>query len=229
MNNGNNSIITTTAKTKRTLSRLLKIAAIVGLICFLLPFVCVSCETGVYDGEDESKQFFSPAESLLARFGVESEDCDTLAKHYSENGIIVNVHIIISFIALATVLFQSKKRRGYFISMICGIISAISLLIFRLSFMAYYKLAEYEDVIVVRYEFGWFFVQFMSLAVIGLSVILFLSSEVPVPVNGLPDNSTSAGADNSTSAGADNGTSAGADAGADNSTSAGASADDSVE
>lgn len=153
-----------------------KIALLVGMICFLFPFVLVSCSgsvveangielmtaTAIPEGDDENIQEDIQLEDIQFDF----EDTSP------------NPYLIISF-ALGLIGFlcafgKKKNSKLLIFSGGCSFSAAIFLLIFRSSFWRFYEIYElsgYCDDIIVKFRWGWI-VSLLAFITGGCSVLL---------------------------------------------------------
>lgn len=124
-------------------NRILKIALIVALLCFLLPYVMVSC-----DGQDMGT--YSGVE--LATGHTFDDDSEIDDDDYS-----ANIFVIAAFIAgaVALVIVFVRKSGGASVA-ICSTVAIIALILFRATFISYYGLEDDKDYIEIELRWGFF-------------------------------------------------------------------------
>lgn len=153
-----------------------KIALLVSLICFFFPFVTVSC---TYSGE-ETKSTYSGF-SLMTKIGTDDDELfesgSADADDYS-----VNVFLIVAFAssALALVLLLAKVSGK--VPGILSTVSAVSLLLFMVTFKLYYHfsdLEEYAKYVEVENRFG---LILCLICVILAAILSFLDKKKKDPV-----------------------------------------------
>lgn len=123
-------------------NRILKIALIVALVCFLLPYVMVSCdgcEMGTYSGVE-----------LATGHSFDDGEVD-------DDDFNANAFVIIAFImgVVALIIAFVRKSGGAPVA-ICSAVAIIALIIFRITFISYYGLEEDKDYIEINLRWGFF-------------------------------------------------------------------------
>ena len=193
--NANSSETITVGGKTITKKILAKLVILISLICFIFPFVSVSCNT-----MGDTKKNYSGLQLMIP---VGQED-DELASE-SDKNFAPNIFLWLAFIAgiltllvLMAHIFWGKlpdsiTTKLNFISnnpsrfsAITSAIGAVCLLLFRISFMSYYKLSDYKDYITVKSKFA-FILSFILM--LACAVLCFLSKEnnSPQQVNTAPD------------------------------------------
>ena len=124
-----------------------KVCVLVALLAFFLPFVSVSCT------QDKSiKENYSGVRLMLS---IEKKDDSVMSNSESKSDPKPNIFLIAAFgggIAAAVIIFNKKNLK---IASIVSGISALVLLLFRLSFRSYYDFPkEYAKYIKVKTKFG---------------------------------------------------------------------------
>lgn len=121
----------------------IKLMIIVGLACFFLPFVTVSCS---------GQSVTASGVELMTGMSLEDESS-------SEDNDPPNYYLIIAFgFGIAGIVFahrsnsDNKKMLG---AAGCGAGGILFLYLFRTSFIGFYKLSEYENYITVEFRVGW--------------------------------------------------------------------------
>ena len=114
-----------------------KMFVLIGIICFFFPFMSVSCA-------GEKVDIFG------IHMIIDNEETSSKVKNYSddEKSSLFNIFVTASGICAIIALFSAKKA---------GFLSALLLIIFRLSAKSYYsigekRLSELEDIL--KIEFG---------------------------------------------------------------------------
>ncbi len=141
-------------------SLIAKIILLVSLVCFVMPFVTVSC------GNTEiSCSGVELATGLYSNDMIQEEDVPL--------NIFVTVSLVAS-VAVAVLVF-GKKGKNIVVQILSGI-SAFSLILFMCTFKSYYKLQEFG----VEFKFGvW--------AVIILNIVLaVIIKGLPEPESNIP-------------------------------------------
>ena len=139
-----NAVAAFSALSKRTIA---KIAVVIALVAFFLPFVTVSCNGGGKDLKETYSGF-----SLMT--GMSSDD-DEIASQSKDDGK-TNIWLFGSAgtaVAALVVLCLKKKSK---IAAICNAVSLGCLALFRLTFKGYYDIkgSDYEKYIDVDFRFG---------------------------------------------------------------------------
>ena len=137
------------------LALIAKVCVLVALLAFFLPFVSVSCT------QDKSvKESYSGFRLMLS---LEKKD-DSVASN-SESDPKMNVFLIAAFaggVASAVIIFRKKNLK---LAAIISGISALVLILFRMSFRSYYDFpSEYSKYIKVKTKFGLLLCILMMLA-----------------------------------------------------------------
>lgn len=123
-------------------NRILKIVLIVALLCFLLPYVMVSC-----DGDDMGT--YSGVELATGHTFDDSELDDD---DYNPNAFVL-IAFIMGVVALVIVFVH--KSGGASIAL-CSAVAIIALIIFRATFISYYGLEENKEYIEINWRWGFF-------------------------------------------------------------------------
>lgn len=137
------------------LALIAKVCVLVALLAFFLPFVSVSCT------QDKSvKENYSGVRLMLS---LEKKD-DSVASN-SDSKPKPNIFLIAAFaggVASAVIIFRKKNIK---LAAIISGISALVLLLFRMSFRSYYDFpSEYSKYIKVKTKFGLLLCILMMLA-----------------------------------------------------------------
>lgn len=115
-----------------------RITAVLAIICFLFPFVLVSC-----DGSETVSESYSGVKLMTS---IKSDDSE-MVEESGENKK-PNVFVILAFgcgIASAVLLFiKAKKDNRTIVSGLSGV-SALMLVIFRATFRSYYGLNDMQS------------------------------------------------------------------------------------
>lgn len=139
------------------LALIAKVCVLVALLAFFLPFVSVSCT------QDKSiKENYS---GVRLMFSIEKKDDSVMSNSESKSDPKPNIFLIAAFgggIAAAVMIFTKKNLK--LASIVSGI-SALVLLLFRVSFRSYYDFPkEYAKYIKVKSKFGLLLCLLMLLA-----------------------------------------------------------------
>lgn len=138
-----------------TIKRFLpKILVLIGLICFFFPFMSVSCASEKVNVTGTDMIFGDKETSQSVKNYLGDDD---------KKGSLFNIFVTASGICAIFSFFKAKKT---------GLLSALFLIVFRLSAKSYYrigekKLSELEDVF--RIEFG---------TALWIAVIMFIAAAV---------------------------------------------------
>lgn len=148
------------------LKHTIKVAILIGMVCFLFPFVLVRC-----DGEEELDM--SGIEMMIKYSFDGDTDFEDEAPNY---------YLWIAFglgIAGMVLAFRAKEENNHDLTPVGATMAggAAFLLFFRLSFMHFYALDEYGDSISVEYKWGWVLA---LLAYIAASAMAFLSKKFAI-------------------------------------------------
>jgi len=145
----------TTAEGTVNRCRLLKILLLIGMICFFLPFVTVSCSAQTID--------ISGMDAMLANEAVSGE--------LDMNECPMNPYLLAAFALGIVGIVIVWMNRKLIIAACTSLIGAFALLLFRTTFISFYELNEYAGMLDIQFRFGWF----LSLAAyLASAIIAFL-------------------------------------------------------
>lgn len=132
-----------------------KVLFIVGLVCFVFPYILVSCS-----GEEIEFSGMELMTKITFNEELEVEDDDPY-NYYLIGAFVLGV---IGLICAAKAEMWDKKMVG---AAVCGLCGVILLIIFRVTFLEFYELDGYGDRIELEVRWGWVLT---VLAYIGASV-----------------------------------------------------------
>ena len=161
---------------KTLLGRIVRIAVLTVMVCFLLPFVSVSCDGSKDLGVKDMTETYTGFE-LLTTAG--SSD-DQLIKE-SKQSAKVNVFVILAFCCAVGSAAAVYVMKNYRLTALLSAAGAGLLVLMRLTFRSYYDLnGQYADIIDVDTKFG------LVLAILNFLLLAFACTKLMQEERGSP-------------------------------------------
>ena len=161
---------------KTMLGRIVRIAVLTVMVCFLLPFVSVSCEGSKDLGVKDQTATYTGFE-LMTTIG--SGD-DQLIKE-SKQSAKVNIFVIGAFFCAVGAAGAVYVLNSYRLTALLSAAGAALLVLMRLTFRSYYNLnGDYADLIDVDTKFG------LVLAILNFLLLVFACTKLMQEERGSP-------------------------------------------